>query len=134
MEKVLNAQKVIKGKLEKRDIAESVLLRLCAHWEFFVNEHIVACINSDHSKLSDFFGVKIPRHPSKDLCHALLFSGSYRDFKSFGDLKGFSKKILPDQSNPFLKVPKEHADRIDEVHKLRNYLAHYSSVSKRSVK
>ena len=54
--------------------------------------------------LTDFFGVSIPKHPSKDLCQALLFGDAYRDFQSFGTLKGFSKKVLPKASNPFLAV------------------------------
>jgi hypothetical protein len=32
MEKIINAQRVITTAQEKRDIAESVLIRLCANW------------------------------------------------------------------------------------------------------
>jgi hypothetical protein len=32
-----------------------------------------------------------------------VIGSSYTDFPSFGALKGFSKKILPDGSNPFLQ-------------------------------
>jgi hypothetical protein len=77
--------------------------------------------------------VTIPPHPTRDLCEGLLFGGSYRDFKSFGDLKGYAKKILPDQSNPFLAVAQGNSAKIDEVFKIRNYLAHYSSAARRSL-
>ena len=109
------------------------MLRLCATWEFFVDEHLVDCINVDHSQLSEHFGATIPPNPNRALCQALLFGGSYRDFKSFADLKGFSKKILPEASNPFLVITPAQAKRIDEAYKIRNYLSHYSLVGRRSL-
>lgn len=132
-QRILNAKRVISSKTEKEDIAESVLLRLCAHWERFVDEHLVDCINVDHSQLNEYLGVTIPRHPSRNLCQAILFSGGYKDFRSIGELKGFTRKILPDASNPFLSVAAGHAERIDEVFKIRNYLAHYSAAARRAL-
>ncbi len=134
MRKVIAAKKVIGNAQEKRDLAESVLLRLCANWERFIDEHLVDCVNRDSSQLCDFFGVSVPNHPSKHLCQALLFGDSYRDFRSFGDLKGFSKRVLPEASNPFLQISKAHAARIDEVYRIRNYLSHYSDRAKRSLR
>lgn len=133
MRKIVGAQRVVGTAQEKRDIAESVVLRLCAHWESFVDEHLVDCINVDHSQLSEHFGATIPPNPSRALCQALLFGGSYRDFKSFGDLKGFSKKVVPDLSNPFLAITVAQSKRIDEAYKIRNYLSHYSSVGRRAL-
>jgi len=102
MEKIIGAQRVISTAQEKRDVAESVLLRLCAHWESFVDEHIVDCVNCDPSGLSEHFGVNIPRHPSWELCHALIIGDGYTDFRSFADLKGKSKKLLPDESGQLI--------------------------------
>jgi len=133
MEKIVNAQRVIASAEEKRDIAESVILRLCAHWEQFVDEHLVDCVNCDHLKLEEFLGVNIQKNPSKSLCQALLYGDRYRDFHDFGELKGFSKRVLPDDSNPFLAVKEPHWKRIDEVYKLRNYLSHYSAKATRSL-
>lgn len=133
MDKIINAQTVISTAVEKRDIAESVLLRLCACWERFIDEHLVDCANRDHSQLSKYFSVPIPENPSWHLCHALIIGASYNDFRSFGDLKGFSKKLLPNDSNPFLQVTPAHAHKIDEVYKIRNYLSHYSAASSRSL-
>ena len=129
----MSAQRVISTAEEKRDIAESVLLRLCAYWERFIDEHLVDCINRDHTRLSEYFSVSIPDNPSWDLCHALIIGASYRDFRTFGDLKGFTKKILPDKSNPFLAVSASHGKKIDEVYKIRNYLSHYSVASWRAL-
>ncbi len=72
MGKIIYAQRVISTAEEKRDIAESVLLRLCACWERFIDEHLGDCINCDHTKLSQYFAVTIPDNPSWDLCHALI--------------------------------------------------------------
>jgi hypothetical protein len=133
MDKILKAKHTVSTAQEKRDISESVILRLCAHWEQFVDEHLVDCINRDHSQLKEFFGVDIPKNPSKNLCQALIYGDGYKDFHSFGDLKGFSKRILPDDSNPFPAVKKIHSEKIDEVYKMRNYLSHYSAKAKRSL-
>jgi len=133
MEKVIDDQSVVVSAQEKRIIAESILIRLCANWESFVNEHLVDCVNRDHSQLSKYFGVSVPLNPSWDLCHALIFGGTYKDFRSVDDLRGFTKKILPKDSNPFLSISKEHIKNIDEVYAIRNYLSHYSSTSRRKV-
>ena len=133
MDKIINAQRVISTTDEKRDIAESVLLRICAYWERFIDEHLVDCVNRDHTKLSAHFAVTIPPNPSWELCHALIIGASYKDFRSFGDLKGFSKKILPDNSNPFLQITPAHTKKIDEVYSIRNYLSHYSAASSRAL-
>jgi hypothetical protein len=134
MEKVVNAQRVIGTAQEKRDLAESVLLRLCANWEYFMDEHLIDCINCEPSVLSKFFGVTIPDHPGKQLCQALLMGDSYRDFRSFGDLKGFSKRILPESGNPFLAISTAHSEKVDEVYKIRNYLSHYSGKAQRALR
>ncbi len=129
--KIVHSERVIKTAQEKRDLAESVLLRICAYWESFVDEHLIDCVNVDSSKLSNYFGVDLPKHPSKAVCQVLVFGDSYRDFKSIGDLKGFSKKILSDHCNPFTAIPPATAKLIDEVYVIRNYLAHYSFKARR---
>ena len=131
LKRVIKAKSVIRTRQEKRDIAESVLLRLCANWERFLEEHLIDCVNVNPSGLDKFLGVPVPTHPSKALCGALIFSDKYRSFASFDELKGFSRKLLPDDSNPFLAVTRKQIKYINEVYKIRNYLSHYSSKSKR---
>lgn len=133
MQKIIVDQQVVSTTAEKRDLAESVLLRLCAYWEFFIDEHLVDCVNRNHSKLSEHFAVSIPDNPSWNLCHALIIGSTYKDFPSFGALRSFSKKILPEAGNPFLKVSNAHANLIDEVYKIRNYISHYSASSRRAL-
>jgi len=132
-EKVINARRVLGNVQEKRDLAESVTLRVCAQWEYFVDELLTACVNCNHSKLNEFLGVHVPKHPSQELCRALIFGDRYVDFPSFGALKGFSRKLLPDESNPFLSIRRRNWNKIDEVYAIRNYLSHYSQKSKRSL-
>jgi len=133
MVRVIAGQNMATTAQERRDIAESVMLRLCANWEAFLDEHLVDCVNRDHTKLSDYFSVTIPTNPTWDLCHALVIGASYKDFKNLGALKGYTRKILPDLSNPFLAVSRDHADAIDEAYRIRNYLSHYSKASRKSL-
>ncbi len=133
MAKIVAAQRVISTAAEKRDMAESISLRICAHWESFIDEHLADCVNCDATQLTEFFGVSMPPNPSKALCQALIFGDKYRDFRSFSELKRFTKDILPDGSNPFLAISAAHAKRIDEVYKIRNYLSHYSAKSHRAL-
>lgn len=134
MKRIINAERVIKTIQEKRDLAESVLLRLCANWESFVEKHLVDCVNVDPSKLTDFLGVPMPKHLSKNLCTAFILGDGYRNFASFHQLKGFTRKLLPDKSNPFLAVKGVPPEKIDEVYTIRNYLSHYSAKSKRALR
>ncbi len=133
LQKIISARRVLGDAEVKRELAESIILRLCAHWEYYIDELLIACVNRDHSKLSEFFGVTIPEHPSQELCQALIFGDGYRDFPSFGALKGFSKKILKEESNPFLSIQGENWKLIDEVYAIRNYLSHYSRKARRSL-
>ncbi len=133
LNKIICAQRVISTPQEKRDLSESTLLRICAHWERFVDGHLVDCVNRDHTKLSAFFEARIPDNPSKDLCQALIIGEGYTDFKSINDLRRFSRRILPNESNPFLAISRRHADKLDEVYVIRNYLSHYSTKSRRSL-
>lgn len=44
-----------------------------------------------------------------------------------------TKKLLPNESNPFLAITLANAKKIDEVFKIRNYLSHYSKSAKKSL-
>jgi hypothetical protein len=104
LDRILQAKHVVGSEKDKREIAESCLLRFCAHWESFADEELVDCANIDSSRLSNFTGVKLPKNLSKAVCQAILFGGTYRDFKSVGALKDFAKKVLADTVNPFAKI------------------------------
>ena len=133
LSRIIAAKRVLGNVAEKRELAESNVLRLCAHWEYYIDELIVASVNRNHSKLSEHFGVPIPEHPSYALCQALIFGDGYRDFPSFSSLKRFSKRILPDTGNPFIRIHSSHWKKIDEIYAIRNYLSHYSFKAKRTL-
>jgi hypothetical protein len=130
-ERIVGAQRVVRTATEKQDIAEIGLVAPLRPTGRGVSTNIWwTASTATHSQLNEYLGVTIPRNPSRKVCHAVLFGGTYKDF---GDLKGFSKKVLPDSSNPFLVVKQSHADKIDEVFKIRNYLAHYSAAARRAL-
>jgi hypothetical protein len=64
----------------------------------------------------------------------LIIGDRYTDFKSVGDIKRLTKRLLPDASNPFLAIKKVHAEHIDEAYKTRNYLSHYSTKAHKTLK
>lgn len=134
MKKIIAARRVVATEQEKRDVAESTILRLCANWERFIDSHLVDCINCDASRMNEYLGVALKPHPDRATCQAILIGGRYLDLKSFSSLKKFSKQVLPDASNPFLVVTKTERDRIDEVYIIRNYLSHYSDKAKRALR
>lgn len=130
-EKVIHAKRVLGTAEEKRDVMESILLRVCAKWEQFVERHLVKCVNRHPERLGEFLGAELPPHPSQQLCRALLFGRTYADFRSCGDLRSQAKKMLPDGKSPFEKIPKSSQNLIDDAYVIRNYLSHYSDRAQR---
>ena len=130
--RLLNAQRVVRRQ-DKKETAEATLLKLCALWESFVDHELLDCLNINSSRLSKFLDVKLPRNLNRKLCKAILFRERYLDFKNVGSVKGFAKKILPSQTNPFKLIDKVTAAKIDEMFVIRNYLAHRSFAAKRAL-
>jgi hypothetical protein len=131
--RMLGARRVVRTGEDKREIAESALLRICAYWESFVVAEFVDCLNIDSSRLAEHLGVLLPKHLPLSLCEAILLRDGYFDFRSVDDLKSRAKKMLPDHVNPFAKIDKAVAKKIDEVFMIRNYLAHRSKAARRSL-
>jgi hypothetical protein len=130
--------RVLRAKIEilaedKREIAESVLLRLCAYWESFVEKELVDCANIDCSRLSEHVGVPLPEHLTLATCQAIVLGGRYLNWRSIGELKGLAKKVLPDHVNPFGKITSSTGQKIDEAYIIRNYLSHQSTASRRAL-
>ena len=91
-------------------------------------------MNINCSKYREELQLKLPEHPSKDLCEAILVGPGYLDFKNVGDIKGFAKKVLPDDINPFKLIKNNPTGkRINELYIMRNYLSHYSRKSRRAL-
>jgi hypothetical protein len=131
--RMLRAKRVVQY-YDKLEILESLVIRLCAIWEVFVGDEMIACLNIDSSKCKEELQLRLPKHLSKDLCEAILVGHGYMDFKSVGDIKSFARKVLPDDVNPFNFIrTNPTAKRIDELYIMRNYLSHYSSKSRRTL-
>jgi len=130
--RVLRAKRVVRAQ-DKREIAESVLLRLCAYWESFVEKELVDCANIDCAQLAKYTGVQLPKHLSIAMCEAILMGGRYLNWRSVGELKSLARKVLPDHVDPFAKITAATERKIDEVYVIRNYLSHHSKASRRAL-
>jgi hypothetical protein len=131
--RMLGAKRVVNYD-DKLEILESLVIRLCALWEAFIEGEMIDCLNIDCSKYKEELQLELPEHPTKDVCEAILVGAGYLDFKNVGDIKGFAKNVLPDDVNPF-RLIKENptGKRIDELYIMRNYLSHYSKKSRRTL-
>ncbi len=132
LERVLLARRVLRAQ-DKREIAESVLLRLCAYWESFVEKELVDCANIDCSRLAERVGVTLPKHLTLAMCEAILVGRRYLNWRSIGELKGLAKQVLADHVNPFARITTTTERSIDEAYVIRNYLSHQSRASRRAL-
>ena len=113
------------------EILESLVIRLCAIWEAFVEGEMIDCLNIDCSRYKEELQLKLPEHPTKDVCEAILIGPGYLDFKNVDDMKGFAKRVLPKDVNPFKLIRPATAKQVNELFTMRNYLSHYSGKSRR---
>lgn len=133
LKKVIDCKRVLGQRAEKKELAEMVILRLCATWEYYSENILVACVSSDTTKLSKLLNVKLEKMISISLAEACLFGTEYKDFRSVGDLKGYAKKVIVDNYNPFNNIDAKDEAKIDQMFNMRNYLSHYSAKSKRAL-
>lgn len=131
--KIETSRRVVRTTDEKRSIFEAFVLRICALWESLVEELFIGCLNKDTSKFVETTGFNLPKHITKDMSKAVLLGMNYLDFKSIGNLKSISRKILADNCNPFIFISQANASKIDDFFKIRNYLSHYSHAATRSL-
>ena len=132
--KVVRAKQVVKHPFEKREVIEAFVLRIAAVWEILAEELMIDCLNRDSSQLGKHLDLTLDKDLPRPVCRAIVAGLNYFDFKSTGDLKKKAKRILAPSHNPFKAISKGNGQRIDEFFALRNYLAHYSQQSRRSVK
>jgi len=119
--------------LEKGEIYESFILKICATWETFIEDLLALCLGKDTCRYSQYIGTKFPKRLPKELCATLISGYRYFDFKNVDGLKGISKNILVAAYDPFSKIPRKESKKIDEFFLIRNYVAHRSRVAKRSL-
>ena len=139
LDRVLAARVIVRTVDEKREFTEAFVLRIASLWEILVETLLVEtllidCLNRDTSALARHTGLPLKRHLTRPVCEAIVSGLHYFDVKSVSDLRGLAKKILVLKHNPFRAIPKDAERKIDQFFAFRNYLAHYSSESKRRVR
>lgn len=133
LEKTINAERVVRTEDEKEGLVEAFVFKIHTNWEILVEELITDCLNRDTSQYAQYKDLRLPKHLSRDVCQAMVEGLGYFDCRSMSEVKKIAKNILVSQYNPFQNISKSDADKIDEFCKIRNHLAHYSAVSKRSL-
>ena len=133
-DKIVNDDKIFTEKDEKVVIIESLVLKICTEWELLIEELMIDCLNRDSSQYSEFIAGKLPKHIPRSQCMAMIQGMGYVDFKGISDVKRKAKLILTDEFNPFKYIARGDGNKIDELYKFRNYIAHLSNQSERSLK
>jgi hypothetical protein len=119
---------------EKIEIFEAFVPKIYAQWTILAEDLLIDCLNRDSSQYATYFGHRLPKHMARPQCEIMLTGTGYFDFKSTGNLIGLAKQILVSANNPFPGIKDSARRKIDGLTNMRNYLAHYSRVSQRSLK
>lgn len=131
--KIEKAKYTVKSRNEKRGIFEAFVFRICANWEILVEDLFIDCFSKDTSMFQSSTGFNINKHLDLETCRAIILGSRYLDFRSIDDLKKQAKRNIMPQCNPFKEIPPLNGSKIDEFFTIRNYLAHYSDVARRSL-
>lgn len=121
------------SKYEVQQVFEAFTIKTLCDWEWYIEKIICECLKNDTSKLANQLSLNLPKEISTDECIAYLNGLSYFDLKGANNLKAISKKILIDNYNPFTNLDKDACKRIDDYYIVRNYIAHRSNKSKKSL-
>lgn len=129
--KFLAAQRVVNGPEVRSHLMEGILTGMCARWEVFAAKHMVDCINLQPARLSEYYGVELPDHPSRAVCQVLF----RLEAKSLSpdEVVGKAKSLLPDEQNPFAHIDAKTRDTLRDAWCMRNYIMHYSHAAKRQL-
>lgn len=117
----------------KKEIYEAFVLKIHVTWELFVENLLIGCLNRDTANYAKYKAVTLPKNLNNNICKCLLTGISFFDTRSVSETQKIAKNILVNKFNPFSKIPKNDARRINQFYIIRNYLAHYSERSKLSL-
>ena len=131
--KVLALRGKVYSNYEASEIIEAFTIKTICDWEWYAEKMICECLKRDTSQLSKQLELNLPKTISYDECVAYLNGLGYFDLKSASNLKSIGRKILTDKKNPFQNISSEAKNNIDDFYSLRNYVAHKSSKSKRTL-
>ena len=124
------ATPAVKGR---HKLVESLAIRIYVVWEIFIENLLIDCLHHDASQYASYKEMQLPKSLSRDVCELLLTGIGFLDIKGVGSLKGIANRVIVKECNPFNGIDSEDASMIDEFYIIRNYLAHQSRASKRSL-
>lgn len=120
--------------VRERDILiDAFMLKLCALWESFLEKEIVLCVSLDARNLIATMELNKRKHLDIKLIRAILFSDKYKSFQDINRVIAFTKEVIIDKYNPFLRINKDQKNKIHFTYSIRNYLSHYSTLSKKKL-
>ncbi len=131
--KILSFQDKIYSKYETSEIFEAFTVKTICDWEWYVERMICECLKDDTKQLAEQLDLTLPKSITVDECFGYLNGLGYFDLKSVSNLKSIAKKILIENKNPFQKISSEARNHIDDFYSLRNYVAHRSKKSKKTL-
>jgi hypothetical protein len=110
------------------------IIRLYREFEQMMLSAIIGAINNDSTTISESTGVDFPKHLTDEVCEYLVLGGGYFDFKGRDGLIKTLKKYVPETHYLLQIVRKvQFKESLEKLSALRNYAAHESNQSKRSV-
>lgn len=124
---------VPKSTNEKHILLEALMLKICALWEKFIEKEIIFTACFDTKRLLQLMGLSRNPKLSHELVRAIIFSDTFRSFQGVDNLISFSKKVVEERYNPFIRISSSQKKDILFTYKIRNYLSHYSEYSKRTL-
>lgn len=131
--KVLSLIGNLFSEYEASQVIEAFAIKTLCDWEWYCEKMICECLQLDTTNLSNHLELKLPKEISTDECIAYLNGLGYFDLKNASNLKFISKKILVEKLNPFVKINSDAIKHIDDYYIIRNYIAHKSNKSKKSL-
>jgi hypothetical protein len=131
--KILALRGKVFSDYEASEVVEAFTIKTVCDWEWYVERMICECLQSDTKQLSKELDLILPISISPDECLGYLNGLGYFDLKSCSNLKTVAKKILEKNKNPFENISSEARNLIDDFYVLRNYVAHRSKKSKKSL-
>ena len=131
--KILSLRGKVFSDYEASEVVEAFTIKTICDWEWYVEQMICECLQNDTTQLSKELDLSLPNSISLDECVGYLHGLGYFDLKSASNLKSIAKKIPAKGRNPFENISAEARNRIDDFYVLRNYVAHRSKKSKKTL-
>lgn len=114
---------------------DQAIIMLYKGFENLIFEALVGAINNDtRGTISSRQGLAFPQHLPRSVCEYLVIQDGYFDFKGRDGLIKLLKKYLPDKHYLLNCVNNSsYKNAIEQLYTLRNFAAHGSPQSKKSV-